>query len=436
VNYTEALAFLDGHINFELLRVSRSELPSLERMCELVELLGNPQRLAPAIHITGTNGKGSTSRIVTALVAEHNLSVGTYTSPHLERVNDRISRNGVATTDDEFASAISSVAQVLSLVPLKPSYFEILVAAAFSWFEEVAVDVAVVEVGLGGRWDATNVVDGEVAVITNVSLDHIDYIGPTRKDIAKEKSGIIKESSMVVLGERDPELRAIFAARPSERMYVIDEDFVLTANEVAVGGRLLSLQTPYGSYEDIFLPLHGRHQGQNALTAIVATEVFFGRALDAEVLQDGLANVTNPGRFEVLGHSPLVLVDGAHNPAGARAAAETLREDFAVGGDLILVVGTNTGHDASDILESLDATSARVVVATAADWQRAIPAEQVAAAAEGLGCSVETVPSVSEAVALALSLAGVDDTVLVCGSLYVVGEARTVLLKDRDGSSS
>jgi dihydrofolate synthase / folylpolyglutamate synthase len=428
VNYNEALAFLEGHINLEVLRVGKHELPSLDRMVEFMGLMGNPQHLAPAVHITGTNGKGSTARIVTALVAEHNLSVGTYTSPHLERVNDRIGRNGIATTDDEFAAAISSVAEVLDLVPLAPSYFEVLVAAAFSWFEEVAVDVAVVEVGLGGTWDATNVVDGTVSVVTNVGLDHVDYIGPTRADIAREKSGIIKPNSTVVLGERDPELKAIFAEKPSERMLVAGEDFELTANEVAVGGRLLSIETPWTTYEDLFVPLHGRHQGENTLTAIVATEAFFGRAFDPEVLQEGLAGVTNPGRFEVLGHSPLVLVDGAHNPDGAHAAALTLREDFAIGGDLILVVGTNNGHDARDILEALDARQARVVVATAADWQRAIPAEEVADAAKALGCAVEIESRVSDAVDRAMSLAGVDDTVLVCGSLYVVGEARSKLL--------
>lgn len=434
MNYEEALEFLSGHINFEILRVGRDELPTLDRMQELAKVLGNPQDLAPTIHVTGTNGKGSTSRMITALLAAHNLSVGTYTSPHLEKVNDRIGRNSEPTSDEEFAVAVEAVAEVLELVDIEPSYFEVLVGAAFAWFEEIATDVNVIEVGMGGRWDATNVVTAEVAVVTNVGTDHLDYLGPTRRDIAIEKSGVIKENSLVVLGETDPELRGFFESRPSAGVVVRDEDFLLTDNTLAVGGRLISMKTPLGEYEEIFLSLHGSHQADNALIALMAVETFFGRAIDEEVVAEAFGSVQMPGRFEVMGQSPLIVIDGAHNPDGAEAAARTLRNGFSGAGDLILVVGTNTGHDPLEMLEALDASSARLVIATSAEWQRARPASEIAAAAETLGCSVEIAESVSEAIESALDQASSDDTVMIVGSLYVVGEAR-IALEKQDFSS-
>jgi dihydrofolate synthase/folylpolyglutamate synthase len=242
--YTDALAFLDAHVNLELDPAPRAAAMRLDRIRRVTELMGDPQRACPVVHLTGTNGKGSTARMTTALLAAHGLSVGTYTSPHLERINERLSWNGEPIGDDDFADVVGAVA---ALEPLlegeRLTHFEILTAAAFRWFADIAVDVAVVEVGLGGRYDATNIADGSVAVVTNVDLDHAEVIGPTRHDIATEKAGIVKPGATLVLGEADPSLRAVFDA---DRVWVRGEEFDCVGNRIAVGGRVLDLRTPGG----------------------------------------------------------------------------------------------------------------------------------------------------------------------------------------------
>jgi dihydrofolate synthase/folylpolyglutamate synthase len=422
--YQQALAYLDEHTDLERLVAGTWAPPTLDRMRTLSDLLAEPQRAQPTIHVTGTNGKGSTVRLVTALLGAHNLSVGTYTSPDLERVTERLSRNAEPIDEETFADLIAAVADVEGLSGIRPHRFEILTLAAFRWFADAPVDVAVVEVGLGGRWDATNVVDAAVAVVTNVGLDHTEVLGPTRADVAGEKAGIVKPGSTLVLGETDPELLPIFEAQDPAEVWLRDRDFGCAENLVAIGGRSLGLYTPGARYDDVFLALHGAHQGENAALALAAAEAFFGRPLEDDVVREAFATVQAPGRFEVVGRSPLVILDGAHNPDGARAAASTL-DDFAVGGERILVVGMNSGRDAREMLQALDAPSARAVIATAADWVRAMPPEEIAAAARSLGVDVEIVPSVPAAVDRAVAVASEDDLVLVCGSLYVVGEART-----------
>jgi dihydrofolate synthase/folylpolyglutamate synthase len=393
----------------------------------LAELLADPQHAQPAVHITGTNGKGSTARLVTALLAAHNLAVGTYTSPDLGRVNERIARNGEPIDDDALAEAVGAVAELEGLSGIRPHRFEILTLAAFRWFADVAVDAAVVEVGLAGRWDATNIVDAAVAVVTNVALDHTEVLGPTTADIAAEKAGIVKPGSTLVLGEPDTALHLLFAAQGPGRTWLRDREFGWTTNVVAIGGRSVDLYTPGARYEDVFLALHGAHQADNAAVALAAAEAFFDRPLDDEVVREALATVSVPGRFEVVGRTPLVILDGAHNPAGARAAAETLG-DFGIVGDRILVVGMNQGRDPREMLEALDAGAARAVVATAVDFPRAMPPEEIAEAARSFHVDVEVVPRVVDAVHRATSMATEDDLVLVTGSLYVVGEARTALV--------
>lgn len=427
-SYEDARRFLDEHINFERLAATRppGEGPSLDRMRRLCALLGDPQDAQPVIHVTGTNGKGSTVRMISALIAAHNLTAGAYTSPDLGRVNERLIRNIEPIDDERFAEVMEAIAGIVPLLGEPPSYFELLEAAAFRWFAEEAVDVAVVEVGMGGRFDGTNVVNGLVAVVTNVGLDHVEVIGPTRADIAIEKAGIVKAGSTLVLGETDPALVPIFEAEAPEALWLRDRDFGCESNQVALGGRLVDLVTPYGRYDDVFLSQHGAHQGDNAAAAVAATEAFFGRAIGDDVVQEALGGVDNPGRFEIVGRSPLVILDGAHNAHGARAAATTL-SDFAVDGERILVVGVMASHDPLEYLEALDATKARMVVATAADWPRALPAEAVADAARSMGLDVDVVPRVADAVRRAISLAAADDLVLVTGSLYVVGEARRAL---------
>jgi dihydrofolate synthase/folylpolyglutamate synthase len=393
-------------------------------MRELCSVLGDPQDHQPAIHVTGTNGKGSVARLVTALLVAHGLAVGTYTSPHLREVNERIARNGEPIGDTDLAALLTDLAALEPLLSHRPSYFELLTGAAFRWFSAEAVAVAVVEVGLLGRWDATNVVDGVVAVLTNVGRDHTDGAGDWRRRIAEEKAGIVKPGATFLVGEGDPALRDVFDATPAADVWRRDVDFGCTANRLAVGGRALDLRTPRASYDDVFLSLHGAHQGDNAAIALAAVEAFFDRPVDADVVAEAFAEVRSPGRFEVVGHAPLVVLDGAHNPEGARAVADTLAEGFVVTGDLRLVVGMLDGRDPRELLEILGAGDAAEVVCCTPDSPRAVPAADLAAHVEALGGRARAVPDVRSAVRAAIDAAAPDDVVLVTGSLYTVGAAR------------
>ena len=401
------------------------EPPSLERMERLTSAMGDPQRAAPVVHVTGTNGKGSTAQLTSGLLVAQGLTVGTYTSPHLERINERITRNGEPISDEEFAEQIAAIADLEVLAGVRPSWFELVTAAAFRWFADIAVDAMVLEVGMLGRWDATNVADAQVAAVTNVGLDHAEYAGPTRADIAYEKAGIVKPGCTLVLGETDPELGAFFRAEQPAVVWERDLDFEPLENQLALGGRLLDLRTPYATYPDVFLALHGRHQGDNAAAALTAAESFFDSSLDLEVVREAYSSISMPGRFEVLGHQPLVIVDGAHNPAGADTAASVMAEDFAPAGALILVVGFLRGRDPGEMLGALRADEAAWVICCTPASPRGIPAEDTAAAARALGCDdVLAIPDVGRACDAALERATADDAVLVTGSLYVVGEAR------------
>ncbi|MDP9420526.1 MAG: Mur ligase family protein [Actinomycetota bacterium] len=426
-SYEEALAYLDAHVDYEALASGRFEEPDLERIRRLCALSGDLQHAQPALHVTGTNGKGSTARIATSLLAAHGLTVGTYTSPDLGRVNERLSRNGAPIDDEAFAATVAAVAELEQASGVRPSRFEILTLAALRWFADEAVDVAVVEVGMGGRWDATNVVDAGVAVVTNVGLDHTGVLGPTLLDIAGEKSGIVKPGATLVLGETDPELMPVFEAARPAATWRRDVEFGCSTNVVAVGGRVLDLRTPGATHEQVFLPLHGGHQGDNAAIALAAVEAFFGRPVDDDVVREALGGVAVPGRFEIVGRRPLVVLDGAHNPDGCRAAARTL-DDFSLAGASVLVVGMNRGRSAEEMLTALRADQARLVVACAVDWPRAMSAEEVGAAARHIGAEVEMVQSVPDALQRALAVASADDAVLVTGSLYVVGAARPLLV--------
>jgi dihydrofolate synthase/folylpolyglutamate synthase len=433
VNYAGALTYLDRHVNLEA-TAGRVDGLSLEKMRNLVAVLGDPQQSYPVIHITGTNGKGSVARMVSYLVRAHGLTVGTYTSPHLERINERLAWDLEPIADESFAAVIGGLAELEVMVDEPPSYFELLTAGAFSWFSEIAVDVAVVEVGLLGRFDATNVADGTVAVITNIGQDHTDLEGDWRVAIASEKAGIIKPGSALVLGRRDDELRPVYEAEGPASIVEEGIDFEVTQELAAFGGRLFGMRTPQGDYEDLFLPLHGSHQTANAATAIASTEAFFGRALDAEIVGAALAEVSLPGRFEVVHRNPLVVLDGAHNPDGARAAANTLDDEFDVAGRVVLVVGMLRGRDPVEMLRALGAPRADLVIACTPDSPRAWPADEVAAAARSLPVVTEVVHDVGGAVDRALSLATEDDAVLVTGSLYVAGAARAALRSLGDGT--
>ena len=426
----QALAWLESHVNMEALAPSRVREPSLDAMRQLSALLGDPQAASPVVHITGTNGKGSTARMVAAILAAHDLGVGLYTSPDLEALNERISRNDVPIDDEALTEALAGVAAVEAMSDVAPSRFDILTLAAFRWFADIAVDVSVLEVGMAGRFDSTNVADAAVAVVTNIGLDHTEVLGPTREHIAREKAGIVKEGSTLVLGETDPELFEIFeAARPAE-LVLAGRDYEVLGNDVAVGGRLLSIRTPLAVYDEVFVPLHGAHQGDNAAAAVVAVEAFFARPTEPELLERAFESVVVPGRFEVVGRQPLVILDGAHNVAAAHVAAATM-DDFDVPGSRILVVGMNRGRDPVEMLEVLAEGEVALVVACAADTPRAMPAAEVAAAAEEVGVEAVVARDIGDALAKAGDAATSDDLILVTGSLYVVGDARRRLAVGR-----
>jgi dihydrofolate synthase/folylpolyglutamate synthase len=487
----DAQAYLDAHIDLEKTTgISAGHVAglSLDRMRALVGVLGDPQRDYPVIHITGTNGKGSTARMITALLAAHQISVGTYTSPHLEHVTERISRNGEPIDPEQLAAVVSEIATLedQGLLPDRPSYFELLTAAAFAWFSQEAVDVAVVEVGLLGRYDATNVADGQVAVITNVGKDHTDGEGDWRRRVAAEKAGIVKPGSHLVLGETDLDLRPLFtgqtagpvaagpssgpvhgngrsgtgpgngdsdsdsdsdsvddsvgdgggdatagtdaAEAPEAAVWVRDVDFGVMTDRVALGGHVVELRTPYGEHDEVFLPAHGAHQSDNAALAVAAVEAFFGRALHEDVVTEAFAGLRLPGRFEVVHRAPLLVLDGAHNPDGAAAAAATLAEEFSIAGTRRWVLGMLAGRDLDEMLDAFGVRPGDRVVATTPPTPRGVPAAELAAAVERRGVQASAVDDIDAAVATAwraAQAAGEGDLVMVTGSLYAVGAART-----------
>ncbi len=436
---SEALAWLDGHINYEATAPSARSLPSLAPMVELAHVLGDPQQAYPSVHVTGTNGKGSTAALTTALFGAMGLRVGTYTSPNLSFVNERIALMGRPIEDEALRDVLSVLAGLEGMLAERPTRFALLTAAGLAFFADEAVDAAVIEVGLGGTWDCTNVVDGRVAVLTNVSYDHTDVLGPTLEGIAADKAGIIKEGSVAIVGETTPGLVDIVTARARDvgaDSWVAGRDFDCTANRLAVGGRLLDLRTPAASYGEILVSLNGPHQGRNAACALAAAEAFFGAPIDEEVVQEAFSQVRVPGRLEVVGRAPLTLVDGAHNVAGMTVLARALTEGFSVAGDTVVVVGMLRGRDPSAMLAALAPAGVGLVVACAPDSHRALGADVVAEAARALGLKVVVAPSVSEAVATARAAVTDDGLLVVAGSLYVVAEARQLLLVQRAAGSS
>lgn len=427
ISLGDALSWLDGHANME--RNSHAEFPppSLEKVREALRQLGDPQKSYASIHITGTNGKGSTARMVTSLLLAHGLRVGTYLSPHLEKVNERILVDMVPISDRDLADELLSVKLLEEHSGVVMNWFEIMTAACFLHFDSVGVDVAVVEVGMGGKWDATNVIDGDVAIVTNVSLDHADVLGPELSDIAVEKSGIIKGSSRVVLGVPEGPIRDIFLSRPNSGTSVLGRDVMLQTNRQAMGGRVISLRTRRAAYDQLFLPLYGPHQGDNASLAISAVEEFFDRPLDAEVVRAALERSNSPGRMEVLSRSPLVIVDAAHNPAGMRSTKAAIVSDFSAVKKWHAVVSMLVGRDPRAMFLAFGREG---VVSLALAPTRSLRAMEVAAMADGAryaGFEPVGYPSVTEAVSETIAACGDDEGVIICGSIYSAAEARESL---------
>lgn len=428
MNFEEALNYLDEHASYD--KTGRITDPSTSNIEQLLAVLADPHRDYRVIHVTGTNGKGSTSQIITKILMAHGLKVGTYCSPHLESVCERILVNGEPIHEEDFADSVAAIANAEGISGVRPTYFEIVTAAAFRWFSDDAVEVAVIEVGMLGRWDATNVVSPDVSVVTNIALDHTEFAGPTLEHIAREKAGIIKQEAVAIIGETRETLRDIFLAEPHADITFRGEHFDVVENHLALGGRSLHIRTQHADYVDMFLPLHGWHQGDNAAVAIAASEAFFGGALDRDTLAEGLGTVTMPGRFEVVGHQPLVILDGAHNPAGADVCASVFFDDFDPHGRRILIVGALGGRDLLDTLSALKADEFEMVICCTAPSPRARSAKEIAAVAVDMGCAhVVSAESVEKACDVALADATGDDAILIAGSLYVVGSARSHLRK-------
>lgn len=432
MNFAQAVAFLDDHMNLEaIVAGERATPPTFARITELLAALGDPQRQYPVVHITGTNGKTSTGRLLGALLGAQQLSVGGYSSPHLEHVTERMTWNGEPIGERAFAALMTTLSLLEPMLSERATWFELVTAAGFAWFADLAVDVAVVEVGLGGTWDATNAADGAVAVITNVGLDHQEFLGDTVEAIAAEKAGIIKADATVVVGDDAHGPLAVIerAAKKAGAgpMLVRGAEFDVVANDIAVGGRVFTVRTPHAMYDDVFLALHGAHQVDNAACAIVAAEAFFDRALGADVIAEACATVTSPGRLEVVSRHPVVLIDGSKNVAGAAAARATVEAEFGPLRPRVLVVGmlAGKGKDPADVVAALGGADADVVIACPAPSPRTVPAGEIADAARAAGAPrVETAADVASALAAARALAGEDGIVIVAGSLYVAGAAR------------
>lgn len=435
MTYDEAVAYLDYH-------AGRGIRPGLAQIQGVLDLMGDPHTTYPVVHVTGSKGKSSTSRMITALAAAHGLSVGTYTSPHLERVEERLAYNGRAATTEEFAQAVADTRAFDVLVDDDPerrlTYFEFVTAVAFAWFAERAIDLGVIEVGMGGRLDATNVVQSSVAVVASIALEHTDYLGDTLEEIATEKVAILKPGGSLVTGDLPPAAAAIMEARAAElgSPYLVNgRDFRLSEENRAVGGWDISIDGVYELYDEIHIPVHGRHQLHNAAVAVAATEELLGRALDPEAVREGFAALTLPGRIEVVGRRPLVVLDGAHTPESMDAGAAALDEEFP---PFLwkVVLGSLGDKKLEELIRALVPIAGEIFAVTAPS-ERGIPAVDVAAAARAAMPDLETHESgsVADGVRAALAAAGEDGAVLVTGSMYVVGEARSLLAEtDRSGS--
>jgi dihydrofolate synthase/folylpolyglutamate synthase len=418
--------------------------PSLERIESLVHLLGDPQHACPVVHLTGTNGKTSTSRMIDTLVRALGLRTGRFTSPHVESMTERISLDGEPLSEEAFVRAYLDVAPFAAMVDAESehplSFFETVVGMAYAAFADAPVDAAVVEVGMGGSWDATNVVEAKVAVITPISVDHAKYLGERPEDIAVEKAGIIKPGSAAVIAEQLPPVMEVLLERAAEvgaTVYREGVDFGVAHRVPAVGGQLLRIQGLRAEYDEVLLPLYGAHQGQNAALALAAVEAFAGgEPLDAEIVHEAFAEATSPGRLEVIRRSPTVVLDAAHNPHGARASAAALEDSFTFN-PLIGVVGVMADKDVEGLLTAYEGSFTEVVC-TQSSTPRSMPVEELAEIARGIFGSdrVHVARRLDDAIDQAATLADTGGVygsggVLVTGSVITAGEART-LLKPRD----
>jgi dihydrofolate synthase/folylpolyglutamate synthase len=421
--------------------------PTLDRIAALADALGSPQLSYPTIHIAGTNGKTTTTRLIDSLCFQLGMRTGRFTSPHLESFLERISINGEPISPEGMIATYNDIALYLDLIdsrmPNKLSFFESMCALAFVAFAEFPVDVGIFECGMGGEWDSTNVIKADVSVITPIGFDHMEYLGDTLDKIALTKSGIIKESAFAVLARQEPDVAQVLMHKCAQvDATPIREgiEYSVKNRALAVGGQLISIAGVYGEYNDLFLPLHGAHQASNAATAIAAVEVFAGESkLDEEVVREALVNATSPGRCEIIMRNPTVIIDAAHNPHGAQSLKRTLSEEFDFD-SIIGVIAPMGDKDVDGILEELESVVNRVIVSRNSS-HRAADLSELKASADGIFGSerVTAFESLQEALVKAIEQAkldnGVSDSntaVLVAGSVVTAGEARGIIRRMKE----
>jgi dihydrofolate synthase / folylpolyglutamate synthase len=427
VRFDEAVAELDARQPEHMPR------PDLDRMGALAALLDDPQLTYPTIHVTGTNGKTTTARIITAIACAHGLTTGLFTSPHLSSVGERFEICGEQIADARFGEEYEHLIPYLRSVDEQVgpvTYFETLAALGFLMFADAPVQLGVFEVGMGGTWDATNLIASDVAVICPISLDHPE-LGSTIAEVAGEKAGIIKQGKVAVVREQAPEALEMLERRSEEQiatMLLEDREWRLEQRTAAVGGQALTVGGLHASYDELLLPIHGEHAARNAAAAVAAVEALLERELDADAVRAALASVTSPGRLEVVGRHPLVVLDGAHNTAAAEALAIALPETFA-GDRLHLVMAVFKDKDLEGIVRAI-APLTDAGYATAVDSVRARPAEEIAGALTAAGVPTETFGSVAEALDAATRAASEEDVILVTGSLYTVADARRAVVEE------
>ena len=430
-SYDDALAWLESHIDYERLAPGHRESPSLQPVKDMLALFADPHRDYPVVHITGTNGKGTTTTLVSALLTATGLRVGTFTSPDLHALNERVALNGVPIDDGDLAGLLGRLYDAEASSGIVLTRFELLTVGALLHFSDEGVDVAVVEVGLGGTWDSTNVVDGAVTVLTNVDLDHTAVLGHSIGEIARDKVGIFRPAAVALLSSTNAVVMEIAAARAGDlgaTLWTIEENYFLERNDLAVGGRVITVRTPFATYDEVLVSLHGIHQGVNATTAIVAAEAFLGRALGEGVLRATMAKAVMPGRMELLSRHPTIVVDGAHNPAGVRALCAALDGAFHVTGERRCVLGMLTGREVDDMVTPLVSLGFNEFHCCAPHSPRAMDAHVVAEAVRRAGGVAYEHSSVSAALAYAREHSGDDDLIIAAGSLYLVAQVRCDVL--------
>ena len=414
--------------------------PTLERIQALVDALGSPQLSYPTIHIGGTNGKTTTSRMVDSLLFSMGLRTGRFTSPHLETYRERIAINGEPIEPKELIFAYNDIAAYFDFIDSKfdnpVSFFEAVTALAFAAFAEHPIDIGIIEVGMGGEWDATNVVQADVSVITPIGLDHMEYLGDTLVEIASTKAGIIKEGGFAVLSQQEPEVAVELLRKAAEVGADVAREgleYSVLSRAVAIGGQLVTIQGLKGVYDEIFIPLHGKHQASNAAAALVAVEVFFGENdLDIDAVREGFAQVKSPGRCEVIHRDPTIILDAAHNPHGSIALVETIESEFTFD-EIIGVVGVMGDKDARGILVNIEKFMDSIIVTKNSSHRALDVSDLEALAIEIFGPDrVYSSPHLDAALEKALqdSVRPLSDEslgIVVTGSVVTVGEARTYI---------